>query len=90
MLRRRSESGHDFDVACPAARCRFRTAWVTSVRARDNVDHQHDHVGRLALLIHASTSSVAAAGETTAPSRMEQSVDVGRALLQLVQGSYRG
>jgi hypothetical protein len=30
---------------------------------------------------------VAAAGETTAPSRMEQSVDVRGALLQLVQGS---
>jgi hypothetical protein len=27
--------------------------WVTSVRACDDVDRQHDHIGRLALLINA-------------------------------------
>ncbi len=41
-----------------------------------------------ALLEDAWRSSVASAGETTAPSsRMEQSVDVGGALLQLVPSS---
>jgi hypothetical protein len=35
-------------------------------------------------LLHAWRSSVVAAGETTVPSRMEQSVDVRGALLQLV------
>jgi hypothetical protein len=37
------------------------------------------------LPLHAWRSNVAAAGETTAPSRIEQSVDVDGALLQLVR-----
>jgi hypothetical protein len=45
-------------------------------------------VGRVdVLLLHAWRSSVAVAGETTAPSRMEQSVDVGGALLLLVRSA---
>jgi hypothetical protein len=57
-------SSHDFGVRSQASGCRSRTARVTSVRACDDVDHQHDHIGRLALLINASRGH---AGAATAP-----------------------
>jgi hypothetical protein len=49
-------------------------------------DHALPSATGRALPHHAWRSSVAAAGETTAPSRVEQSVDVGGALRQLVHG----
>ncbi len=55
------------------------------VRACDGVGHQHDQVGRLALLINARRSRVATAGKTTARSRMEPSVNRGGGLLRLVR-----
>jgi mRNA interferase RelE/StbE len=56
-------------VESPPRRFPNRTAWVTSVRACDDVDDQHDHIVRLALL----TNAYSGHAETVAASIGSQS-----------------
>jgi len=68
------------------ARCAIRlSSRGTALAATDSPRVATTPSTMPSLPVDAWRSNVAAAGETTAPSLMEQSVDVGGALLQLVQ-----